>query len=248
MIVAGFLAASTLIVSAQTPQQAPAPPAVAPPRATTPQPAARPPLTPTARAGAAVPVTPAQASAATTQAQATSGVAPAIASMSSWQNVNLEFTITDTFGKTPSKKTVTMLVADRGTGRVRSSMQIQVQMTPGPPGSIPASYSSRPISMNIDATVTLPSTGRLAELTGRLAELQQRTVGATSGRPGQIMLNLTVQYTPDMSVQGSAPTPATLDESLNVVVQDGVPTLISQSADPQGDRKVMLEVKATIVK
>jgi hypothetical protein len=165
---------------------------------------------------------------------AAQAAAPPTRDTSSWQNIRLDFTITDTFGNTPSKKTVTMLIADRGQGRIRSSNQVK-----GPTNG----DGYQPISINIDATATLPS--------ARDIELQSRNIIPKTGpdMTGKIMLNLTVQYTPEISLQGSSTAkPASLDESLNVVVQDGKPTLLSQSADPQGDRKVTLEVTATIVK
>jgi hypothetical protein len=162
---------------------------------------------------------------------------------SSWQNVKLEFTITDTFGNSPSKKTVSMLVVDRGTGRIRSSMQVKVPMEALSAGmTVVGSYSFTTIVINIDATVTLPSS--------RGVDLAARGLApATFGANGQVMLNLTVQYTPDTSVQPVAGAKAaSLDESLNLVVWDGKPTLVSQSADPQGDRKVTLEVTATVIR
>ena len=39
-----------------------------------------------------------------------------------------------------------------------------------------------------------------------------------------------------------------INESLSVILEDGKPMLISQSADPVTDRKVKVEVKATILK
>ena len=42
--------------------------------------------------------------------------------------------------------------------------------------------------------------------------------------------------------------PATLQESITVLLQDGKPLLVSQSADPGSDRKVTVELKATIVR
>jgi hypothetical protein len=62
-------------------------------------------------------------------------------------------------------------------------------------------------------------------------------------KDGRIQLGLTVQY--------SAATPnhgGPLDESLNVLLTSGKPTVISQSADPTTDRKVTVEVTATIAK
>ena len=108
------------------------------------------------------------------------------------------------------------------------------------------SYQYAPITINIDATVTLAS-ARIADLAAK--GLVTTAQAAAAGSPGQIMVNLTVQYTPDASYQTSAGSrPASLDESLNIVLQDGKRTLVSQSADPQGDRKVTLEVMATVIK
>jgi hypothetical protein len=71
---------------------------------------------------------------------------------------------------------------------------------------------------------------------------------------GKIRLNFSFQY--------SAPTPGSLSgetprgtvlttnlrESLSLVVEDGKPLLVAQSADPTSDRTVSVEVKATILK
>jgi hypothetical protein len=144
------------------------------------------------------------------------------------QNVRMDVTITDTFGTGPTKKTVTMLVADTRTGSIRASMQIPVSVgPPGPEGAgIPAvqSYSYSNISLNVDATPEVLPDGR-------------------------VYVSMSVQYTPDTAQAiGGARKPGSLTESLTVVLQDGKPTLISQSADPQGDRHVTLEVTANVVK
>jgi hypothetical protein len=64
-------------------------------------------------------------------------------------------------------------------------------------------------------------------------------------------VELTIEYRP------AAPTPPGLDsdkgtpninESLSVILDDGKSMLISQSADPVTDRRVKVEVKATILK
>jgi hypothetical protein len=148
---------------------------------------------------------------------------PSSMAMSSWQNVRLEFTVSDTFGNTPSKKTVSMLVADRGTGRIRSSMMIMDTSENG------GSYQA---TINVDATVTLPS------------------VAAPQQMQNKVMVNLSVNYVPENAIQKAAGPlkPANLDESISVVLENGKPTLITQSADPKGDRKVTLEVTATVVK
>jgi hypothetical protein len=39
-----------------------------------------------------------------------------------------------------------------------------------------------------------------------------------------------------------------ISESLTVILEDGKPLVVSQSADPGSDRKVRVEIKATILK
>jgi hypothetical protein len=69
---------------------------------------------------------------------------------------------------------------------------------------------------------------------------------------GPIQLELTVNYSPP-----GAQTPDTdnararrtsINQSLTVVLQSGKPLVISQAADPVNDRKVLVEVKATVLK
>jgi hypothetical protein len=68
---------------------------------------------------------------------------------------------------------------------------------------------------------------------------------------GKIFLMLTLYYVPEPAASqsgGGVRQPATLNESVSVIVADGKATIISQSADPRGDRKVTVEVTATAVK
>ena len=69
---------------------------------------------------------------------------------------------------------------------------------------------------------------------------------------GPIQLELTVAYAPVASpgtasqpVRGQ---PVKVTQSLTVVLQSGKPLVISQAADPVTDRKVIVEVKATVLK
>lgn len=133
---------------------------------------------------------------------------------SSFTNIRLDLTITDTYADTPSTKTVTMLVMDRARGSIRT----QNRLANGPG-----------VLLNMDATVHLlpPPSGS-----------------------GRIQLLLTFEYTP-VQAEGAAETravPAQLTESLTVVLQDGQKLMISQSADPVTDRKVTVEVTATVLR
>jgi hypothetical protein len=69
---------------------------------------------------------------------------------------------------------------------------------------------------------------------------------------GQIQLELTFEYAPvrgagDPKV-GPKPKPAGINQSQTLVLQNGKPLTVSQAADPISDRKVVVEVKATILK
>ena len=63
----------------------------------------------------------------------------------------------------------------------------------------------------------------------------------------RILLELTVEYTPYRE-SGVMQRPTVLNESLTVILQNGKPLVVSQAADPVTDRKIMLEVRATIAK
>lgn len=69
---------------------------------------------------------------------------------------------------------------------------------------------------------------------------------------GPIQLELTLNYAPlraeaDPRV-GPKPRPSGVNQSLTVVLQSGKPLVVSQAADPISDRKVVVEVKATVLK
>lgn len=66
---------------------------------------------------------------------------------------------------------------------------------------------------------------------------------------GLVSVRLSFEYTPalpkDIATTGRPPK---LNESITVVLQDGKPLVVSQSADPSTDRKVTAELTATILK
>jgi hypothetical protein len=71
---------------------------------------------------------------------------------------------------------------------------------------------------------------------------------------GLISIRLTFEYTPAMtrevvtSNNSTGGRPPRLNESITVVLQDGKPMVVSQSADPANERKVTTELTATILK
>jgi hypothetical protein len=47
---------------------------------------------------------------------------------------------------------------------------------------------------------------------------------------------------------GPAQRPSGINQSQTVILQSGKPLVVSQAADPISDRKVLVEVKATVLK
>lgn len=71
----------------------------------------------------------------------------------------------------------------------------------------------------------------------------------TVSKEGPIQLELTLEYAPIRT--GADPKdkrPTGINQSQTVVLQSGKPLMVAQSADPVSDRKVIVEVKATVLK
>jgi hypothetical protein len=101
----------------------------------------------------------------------------------------------------------------------------QIRSSQSVPVQTNGSISYQPIGIDVDATPVIRPDGR-------------------------VLVRLTVQYTPQVPVlaETTAQKPASVDESMTVLLLDGKKTLLTQSADPQSDRKVTLEVTATVVR
>ena len=111
-------------------------------------------------------------------------------------NIKFDLTITDQTGTAEgAKKVVSLLVADRQTGYVRSTA---------------SSERTGPVRLNVDARPQILSTGN-------------------------IRVSFSLEY-PSISQQ------------LTVIVEPGKPIVLTQTADPLSDRKVTVEMRATIVK
>jgi hypothetical protein len=69
---------------------------------------------------------------------------------------------------------------------------------------------------------------------------------------GPVQLELTFEYVPLKSTgdvkEGARQRPSGINQSQTVILQSGRPLIVSQAADPISDRKVVVEVKATILK
>ena len=68
----------------------------------------------------------------------------------------------------------------------------------------------------------------------------------------KIRVDLSVNYdAPEVALPATDKQPAwstSLQESMGIVLDNGKPMIVSQSADPRTDRKVTVEVKATVLK
>ena len=136
-------------------------------------------------------------------------------------NVRIDVAITDQRSGQPAvSKSVSLTVADGQNGMVRSSNE-----TPIGTGALAGSMTRIPL--HIDA--------------------QPRVEG------GKIRLGISLEYSlVDRSVSGEkAPErlpQMDIRESLSLVLESGRPMVVAESADPVSDRKVILEVKATILR
>jgi hypothetical protein len=124
-------------------------------------------------------------------------------------NILLDVTITDQTGTAdPLKKTLSMIVADRASGSIRSVGSIR---------------SQGQVQINMDARPTILSNG-------------------------SVRVALGLEYNPRM-LGTDAPTAwSRLNEQIGVVLEPGKPLVISQAADPASDRRILVEMKATISK
>jgi len=65
-------------------------------------------------------------------------------------------------------------------------------------------------------------------------------------REGRVRLLVSLEFTPQDAADRPAQPP--LSASLTALVDDGKSLVLTQSADPTSDRKVRIEVKATIAR
>jgi len=129
-------------------------------------------------------------------------------------NIRIELTITDQAGPgEAAKRTVSMIVADRKNGSIRSS------------GVVIAGGNRTNVILNVDATPRILS-------------------------EGVIRLDLGLEYVPKPGSENAASgeSRAGLNERLGLMVQSGKPLIISQASDPTSDRRIAVELTATILK
>lgn len=139
-------------------------------------------------------------------------------------NIRIEMSITDQSGTSaPAKKTVSMIVGDRQRNSIRSSASVRV---PSPPPSV-QSYNYRNVTINVDAHPSI-----------------------VPKEPNKLLLELGLQYQPKSGggQEDLEPGMASLNETMSLILESGKPMVVSQAADPTSDRKITVEVTATILK
>ena len=135
---------------------------------------------------------------------------------------------------------------------VRSLTNVQVELTLSDQGG-----TQPPEKKTVSMIAASGSWGKIRSATNLLVPGQGPVVVDLNldARPfvtveGQIQLEITLVYSPaggaGADVQRSRP--SGLNQSLTVILQSGKPLVVSQAADPVNDRKVLVEVKATVLK
>ena len=171
------------------------------------------------------------------QGQATTGIAqspvlrgapmaPPRARTGQLVNVKVEFTITDQVGtKPPVKKTMTMVVADGESSRIRTNVEFNYTM----------------MSTRNDKGESSKSTMR------GIAPLSVDVSPVIEG--GKVRLDFSIEYSAtDVDGDGAIGAKTNVSERLAAVLESGVPLVVAQSSDAYSDRKVTVEIKASILK
>lgn len=173
----------------------------------------------------------AQAKPAATAAAKPEPAAAKAAPAEQWLPVNIKFevVITDQTGSNPgAKKVVSMIVGDRQNTSIRSTASVPVKsvMIDNKGVSIP-SYSYRNVTINVDARPAI-----------------------VLKEPNKIMVSFGLEYFPKSASpqEEMEPGMASLNERLAVILESGKPLIVSQAADPTSDRKITVEVTATILR
>lgn len=151
------------------------------------------------------------------RARGQSAAAAAQGTAVSMTNVRLELTITDQTGSgQPIKKLISLLLAERGSGRVRSQGMVYI---PRPEGQ--ARVPSYPVELNADANI-------------------MRIDGE------RVRVGISVEYAPAAPDGGNPEQRGSpLNQTVDVVLENGKATVIVEAADPLTDRKVTLQATAT---
>jgi hypothetical protein len=145
-------------------------------------------------------------------------------------NVKIEVSITDQTGTNPpARKVVTMIASDRQSANVRSSANVPVKVA----GPISAAnvgapnYTYRTVTINVDARPAI-----------------------VAKEPNKVSVAFGLEYLPKIGAaqEEMEPGMSSWSERLTLVLESGKPMVISQAADPTSDRRITVEITATILK
>jgi hypothetical protein len=139
------------------------------------------------------------------------------------KNIQVDITIIDQVGSEPPlKKTLSVIAVDAGSGSVRSKGFIAVPKQE--PASRPGDYYYEELPLNVD-------------IRPQVTENKNR-----------IRMRLILNYeTFRPKTTGLPPVRSVVTVDQNVMLDNGKPMIVSQSADATTDRKVSVELKATIL-
>lgn len=133
-------------------------------------------------------------------------------------NVKIDLTISDQTGSGPIEKKQVTLIATEETWG-------KIRTAAATKSTDMAAGPVTPVRLNVDARPFLTASGA-------------------------IQLELTIDYNPigGFTKESAQLRPTEINQSMTVVLQSGKPVVVSQAADPVTDRKVIVEVVATILK
>ncbi len=140
-------------------------------------------------------------------------------------NIKIEVSITDQIGSGPTaKKVVSMIAGDRQNTSIRSSASVPVKVQNAVSVS---TFSYRNVTINVDA---------------RPAILYKE--------PSKVLVTFGLEYFPRPAggAEEMEPGMASINERLGLILESGKTVIVSQAADPTSDRKITVEVTATILK
>jgi hypothetical protein len=134
-------------------------------------------------------------------------------------NVKLDLTITDQLGPgEPAKKTVSMIVADRMAGSIRSIGNIERA------------------TLNVDATPHILQNGNVRLQLGlEYNPRQGRGADKAKTPSGDVV---------EIPREGGS----SLNQRVVIILEPNKPLILSQAADPLSDRKITVEVRVSILK
>ena len=147
-------------------------------------------------------------------------------------NVKVEVTITDQLSsRPPVVKTLSVIVADMRQGMVRTDSEA--------PRHASGEGATQVVPLHVDARPTIEEGGKI-----RLG------LALTYTLLGKIELDLSgLTDSQKVAVSRQAPlAPTNVRENLDLVLDNGKPMVVAQSADPLTDRKITVEVRATALR